>query len=124
MSENKTTMGMIDSLSQNVQDMVTPQDLLEEVRVIRLETYELQIILGHPTKVVERAPSKEDVKKVLAAHADIIIRHHPDDTEAARALVAEVEPRRYHLAETEKVPKGDPEIFVIDHMPRGGRRLW
>lgn len=29
MSENKATMGMIDSLSQNVQDMVTPQDFLE-----------------------------------------------------------------------------------------------
>lgn len=104
--------------------MVTPQDLMEEVRVTRLEAYELQITLGQPTKVVERAPSKEDVAKVLAAHADIIIRHHPDDTEAARALVAGMEPWRYHLAETEEVPKGDPEIFVIDHMPSGGRRLW
>lgn len=102
MSENKTTMGMIDSLSQNVQDMVTPQDLGEEA--IRRAVKELAEI-GNPPP-----PDR------------LVIRHHPDDAVDALALIAGMEPWRYHLAETEKVPKGDPEIFVIDHMPHSPRR--
>ena len=105
---------------------MTEQYDYERARVTRLQAYELQITLGGPTKVEERALSIEDVKKATLDRPPdrLIIRHHPDDTEAARALVAGMEPWRYHLAETEEVPKGDPEIFVIDHMPSGGRRLW
>jgi hypothetical protein len=132
MSENKATMGMIDSLSQNVQDMVTPQDFLEllyERAGMTLPQY-----FRCSDLPVKSVPSPlEDIRRAVKELAEIgnppppdrlVIRHHPDDTEAARALVAGMEPWRYHLAETEEVPKGDPEIFVIDHMPSGGRRLW
>lgn len=111
--------------------MVTPQDLLEEAHERAGMTIpQLSPCSDLPIKSV---PSPlEDIRRAVTELAEIgppppdrlIIRHHPDDAVDALALVAGMEPWRYHLAETEEVPKGDPEIFVIDHMPRGGRRLW
>lgn len=132
MSENKTTMGMIDSLSQNVQDMVTPQDLGEEAHERAGMT--IPQLFRCSDLPVKSVPSPlEDIRRAVKELAEIgnppppdrlIIRHHPDDAVDALALVAGMEPWRYHLAETEEVPKGDPEVYVFDRMPRGGRRLW
>jgi hypothetical protein len=81
---------------------------------------------------VKSVPSPlEDIRRAVKELAEIgnpplpdriVIRHHPDDVVDALALIAGMEPWRYHLAETEEVPKGDPEIFVIDHMPHSPRR--
>lgn len=86
------------------EDMVTPQDLMEEAH----ERAGMTIPQLFPC-------SDLPIKSVPSPLEDI--RHHPDDAMDALALVAGMEPWRYHLAETEEVPKGDPEIFVIDHMP-------
>ncbi len=43
----------------------------------------------------------------------LVIRYHPGDTKDVQALVAGMEPWRYHLVKTEEISKGDPEIFGI-----------